>query len=232
MNNLIIQLLACIIIGYCWGGINPAYILGKIKGFDIRTQGSGNAGASNALITMGKKTGLFCAMFDILKGFFAVKLGIKLFPLLKVAGILMGAFCILGHIVPAYMGFRGGKGLATLGGVILSQDIRIIAILLVFAVIIVCTCDYICMVAIGGAILFTIILGIKYGMSFLICFIPVDVAMILCHKENFRRIKYGVEAKISYLWRKEDEVARLQNNWDKLTEEQRKSFESKAYIEI
>ena len=66
--NDIIHIMVCIIIGYLIGGINPSYIFAKVKGFDIRSKGSGNAGASNAIITIGKKAGVFCAFFDIFKG--------------------------------------------------------------------------------------------------------------------------------------------------------------------
>jgi len=231
-KTIIFQIVCCILIGYLIGGINPAYIVSKLKGFDVRTQGSGNAGASNALITMGKGAGAFCALFDIFKGILAVKLGIRLFPMLKIAGILTGSLCIIGHIFPAYMGFKGGKGLATLGGVVLMQDIRIVLIMVFFSFIIIWIFDYICFVSVGGAVIFSIILAINHGLGYFICFLPVDIAMVICHKENFRRIKYGVEAKVSYLWRMNEETERLQNNWDNLTEEKRKSFEKNAYVSM
>jgi len=224
------QAILCIVIGYVFGEINPSYLLAKIKGFDIRTLGSGNAGASNAVITMGKFTGLVCAVFDILKAFFAVKICMKLFPLLNIAGIIAGGGCILGHIFPATMNFHGGKGLATLGGVIFGHNYKLFIGLLVVEILLVLIIDYICIVAPSGSILFTLFLFINDGFAFAVAFIPVVIAILVAHVENYRRIQYGVEARFSYLWRKEEETERLQKNWDLLTDEQRDSFKSKAYI--
>jgi len=230
MKTYFIQILLCMLLGYAIGGINPAYILAKAKGFDIRSTGSGNAGASNAVITMGKKTGIFCALFDIYKGFLAVRLGIQFFPLIKVAGLLAGTCCILGHIFPVLMKFRGGKGLATLGGVVFSYDMTTFFWLLMFEIVLVLIVDYICIVAVSGSMIFTMLLLNQNGFIYALCFAPVVVAVFYRHRENFRRIKYGVEAKFSYLWRKNEEILRLQKNWDMLTEEQKASFEDKAYI--
>ena len=72
----------CILLGYAVGCINPAYLIGKLRGFDIRRSGSGNAGASNALITMGKAAGVFSMLFDIAKAVFVTQLCAALFPLL------------------------------------------------------------------------------------------------------------------------------------------------------
>ena len=112
--------LMCALIGYFIGNINPSYIIAKVNGFDIRSRGSGNAGASNAIITMGKKVGAFSAVFDILKAVFAAGIAANLFPHIRFAKILSGSACIIGHIYPVLMGFHGGKGLACLGGMILS----------------------------------------------------------------------------------------------------------------
>ena len=99
------------LIGYGFGNINPAYIISRIKGFDIRQRGSGNAGASNVALTIGKKAAVLTALFDIFKSAAANVIVYKLFPELPCSHILGGAFCILGHIFPVIMGFRGGKDL-------------------------------------------------------------------------------------------------------------------------
>ena len=85
----------CILLGFLVGGINPAYIIGRFKGFDIRKKGSGNAGASNAVIVMGKGIGVFSALFDIAKAVFCVKIAYILFPQLKIAKVLCGSACII-----------------------------------------------------------------------------------------------------------------------------------------
>lgn len=228
--NDIIHIIVCIIIGYLIGGINPSYIFAKVKGFDIRSKGSGNAGASNAIITIGKKAGVFCAFFDIFKGYMSVKLGLYIYPWIKVAGMVTGVFCIIGHILPVYMNFRGGKGLASLAGVVLAYDPMVFLGLIVMEFFFVLLFDYICIVPISGSFLFMIILGVQGGLLYGLLFLPVVMIIINRHLENIRRIRYGVEARVSYLWNKDAEEMRLQNNWDLLTDEQRDLFESKAYI--
>lgn len=226
----ILQIIICILLGYFIGGINPSYIFARIKGFDIRSKGSGNAGASNAVITLGKGAGVFCAIFDILKGYMAVKIGMHIYPFIKVAGIVTGLFCIIGHILPVFMNFRGGKGLASLGGVVLAYDMKLFVILIAFELVLVLLVDYICIVPMSGSFLFMTALGFQGGIIYALLFLPVVLIIFIKHKENIRRIKYGVEARFSYLWNKEEEEIRLQNNWDLLTEEQRDLFEEKAYI--
>ena len=222
-------ILACALLGYSIGCINPAYILSRIKGFDIRNTGSGNAGASNATIAMGKKAGLFCAIFDIFKAYLTVKISVRLYPLLRLAGIIAGVCCILGHMFPIFMNFQGGKGLASLGGMLLAYNAKVFISLLVVELIVVLVTDYICVVPTSGSLLFLMYL-ITEGALLAITFAPVVYVIIIKHKENFRRIKYGIEAKVSYLWNKTAELKRLQDNWDKLTDEECESFDNSFVI--
>ena len=115
----------CLLIGYAFGLIQTGYIYGKMKGVDIRKEGSGNAGSTNALRTMGIKAGLVTLLGDCFKCVFAVvtvyliygKTYADIFPLLAMyAG--MGA--VLGHNYPFYLNFKGGKGIAATAGLILS----------------------------------------------------------------------------------------------------------------
>lgn len=223
--SLICSIFVCALLGYAIGCLNPAYILSRIKGFDIRDTGSGNAGASNATIAMGKKAGLFCALFDIFKAYISVKISIRLYPLFKLAGIIAGVCCILGHMFPIFMSFQGGKGLASLGGMLLAYNAKVFISLLVVELIVVLVTDYICVVPTSGSLLFLMYL-ITEGALLAITFAPVVYVIIIKHKENFRRIKYGIEAKVSYLWNKKAELKRLQDNWDRLTDEERESFEN------
>ncbi len=206
-------IIACILIGYLIGGINPAYIIGRLRGFDIRRRGSGNAGASNAVIVMGKGVGVFIALFDIAKAYISVKLAAYLFPALKLAGVICGSACILGHIFPFLMRFRGGKGLACLGGVVLALDWLVFVILLSAELVLVLIVDYICVVPITASIAFPIIFGLRTGsiIGALVLSI-VAVVIQIKHVENIRRIMKGEEAHFSYLWNKDKELERLQNN--------------------
>ena len=117
--------LLAIIIGYGLGCINPAYILGIIKGFDIRTKGTFNAGASNAKVTMGWPAFFVVVVYDILKAFIAVFLIRYLYPGQEGIAILAGCMAIVGHIFPFYLQFKGGKGFASYIGLVFAVDWKI-----------------------------------------------------------------------------------------------------------
>ena len=117
--------LICVAIGYVFGLFQTSYIYGKMHGIDIRTQGSGNAGTTNALRVLGKKAGAITFLGDALKCVAAVLLVQALFgashgdirPLLA---IYAGAGVVLGHNFPFYLGFKGGKGIAASAGMMLA----------------------------------------------------------------------------------------------------------------
>lgn len=113
----------CIIIGYCFGLFQTAYIYGKMNGIDIRTVGSGNAGTTNALRVLGKKAGLIVFLGDVAKTVAAVIVVRLLFGASYPDSIYMlmlytAAGVILGHNYPFYLGFKGGKGIAATAGLI------------------------------------------------------------------------------------------------------------------
>lgn len=208
----------CALLGYLLGCINPAYLCARARGFDIREQGSGNAGASNAVITMGKAVGVFSALFDIFKAWLAAWLSVRFFPELSVngtsvAGELAGVCCMLGHMFPVFMSFRGGKGLACMGGMILYLDWRLALVLLAGAILLVLLTDYICVVPLSVSVLFPIVYGLMTKC--------VAGALILClaipavwyrHAVNIRRIFAGTEAHFSLLWNRENEIQRVGQN--------------------
>ena len=97
---------ACCLIGYLLGNLSPSYVLGKRKGYDVRKDGSGNAGATNTFILMGAKAFFLTTFADILKAYAAYKLCEVFFRDIPFAGVLGGTACIIGHIYPALMGFR------------------------------------------------------------------------------------------------------------------------------
>ena len=201
--------LLCVLIGYLFGTINPSYIIAKIRGFDIREKGSKNAGASNAVILFGKVLGIGCAVFDIAKATFAVWLCGRLFPATAYVFALTGVACILGHVFPFYMKFRGGKGLACLGGMILAFDWRVFLIMLSAEIVVVLVTDYICFVPLSASALFPIVYGLLrrdlWGALLLFFVFPL---MIYKHKENLKRIRNRTELPFSFLWNKEKALAK------------------------
>lgn len=122
--------LICVLIGYVFGLFQTSYLYGRMKGIDIREHGSGNAGATNALRTLGKKAGAITFFGDCFKCVFAVIAVRLLFrnygdPSENI-GVLFGMYAsmgvILGHNFPFYLGFKGGKGIAATAGLFVSLD--------------------------------------------------------------------------------------------------------------
>ncbi|MBP5385311.1 MAG: glycerol-3-phosphate 1-O-acyltransferase PlsY [Lachnospiraceae bacterium] len=217
--NYVIPACTCILMGYLIGSINLSYFLSKRKGYDIREHGSGNAGASNVIITMGKKAGAFVAVVDILKAVLVVRLAMFIYPEFRFAGVIAATSVITGHIFPFYMGFRGGKGLATLGGSILALDYRLFLILLLFALFIAFVTDYICFAPISCSVLFPAIYattmhfkegGLWYTAVPYAAILYISTVFILYrHIGNLKRIKMGKELRFSFLWNRKAEAERL-----------------------
>lgn len=115
----------CLIIGYCFGLFQTAFIYGKLNGIDIRNYGSGNSGTTNAMRTLGKKAGIITYFGDAFKSIFCTLtihlLFGKTYASMEFLLIIYGGLgVILGHNFPCYMGFKGGKGIAATSGFIAS----------------------------------------------------------------------------------------------------------------
>jgi len=207
---VLLQVFICLMAGYCIGCINPAFIVGFRHGYDVRESGSNNAGASNTVLMAGKTAGFFVALTDIFKAWLSWRICRKLFPLMKLAGVLGGVSCIIGHMYPAPLGFRGGKGLACLGGVALAYNPKTFLLMLFVAALIGLVTNYICIVTVTMSVIFPVYYGITSGfrLGMLILLIPA-VPIFVKHIENFQRIRQGKEVRISYLWDREGEELRL-----------------------
>ena len=184
----------CILIGYILGNINTAYIIGKIKGFDIRTKGSENAGASNATITMGWRIGALVAICDILKAFISVLICKMFFPEMELAGIIGGVSCVLGHIFPFYLKFHGGKGFASYLGLILALDWKFFLIICGVVIIITVITDYIALGTLTTVITYPIYLTITTILPLIPIIAAIaSVVIILKHINNIKKIISGKE---------------------------------------
>lgn len=204
----------CLLIGYAFGLIQTGYIYGKMKGVDIRKEGSGNAGSTNALRTMGIKAGLVTLLGDCFKCVFAVvtvyliygKTYADIFPLLAMyAG--MGA--VLGHNYPFYLNFKGGKGIAATAGLILSTTNVWMVLICLFAFLgIVAVTRYVSLGSLAVVIIYLIEVvvygqmggfGVKtpylYEMYGIAAFLMLSA--FYKHKANIVRLMNGTENKIS-----------------------------------
>ena len=211
---------SCVLIGYLLGNISPAYLFGKTKGYDIRKEGSGNVGATNAFILIGKHAFFITAALDILKAFVAWKLCQALFPTLAAAGPIAAVACILGHMYPVFLDFKGGKGLASLGGAVLAWRWKWFLLLLGIAVLIAFATRYVCLVAPTMSLVFPACFYWQTHllMSTIILLIPV-FPIFGKHWGNFANIREGTEMRISFIWNKEEELKRI-GQWNEKTIEQ------------
>ena len=121
--------IACLFIGYLFGMFQTSYLIGKYHHMDIRQYGSGNAGTTNALRTLGKKAGAMTLIGDMLKCVIAILVVDAVFKnqygdILPLLGMYTAAGCVLGHNFPIYLKFRGGKGIAASAGMLLALDWR------------------------------------------------------------------------------------------------------------
>ena len=236
------KILLCILFGYAVGNINPTYIIGRIRGIDVRKNGSGNAGASNALILMGKLVGIGSALFDIFKAATVMWLAPVIFKDVPCIAEIAGVACAIGHIYPAAMKFKGGKGLACLGGILLAIDWRLLLIMLAIEIVIVVLVNYICIVPITASIILPFLYGVlgDLGLGWLRraaggwpaiwILSALTVIMLLKHLQNLYRIATGTELHFNYLWIKDKaaERARVEGNRMKLLQKKQERMAEKS----
>jgi len=195
---MVSQSIFAILIGYAFGCIQPSYFLSKAVGkMDIREQGSGNAGASNVTAIMGWKYGFIVGLVDVLKGIFAVLVVKWIYPDSPDLAYLSGIMAILGHIFPFYMKFRGGKGVATLVGMMFGLNWKLGILFVLLVALPALLADYI---VVGSFTAFIALPIVTYILSYPIVFTLMSVCLtILCfylHRANIQRIINKEELKI------------------------------------
>lgn len=193
------------VIAYLIGSINSSILISKaVTGKDIRKSGSGNAGATNMLRTMGKKYAVITLVIDILKGVVALliaKLAIS-FGAYGVSMYIAGVAVVLGHNFPIFFGFKGGKGVATSLGVVLLLDWKIGLITLVIALAIMAITKYVSLGSIMAAVVFiilqTVVMTVTYSFDVtrFICVLILGGLLIIRHRANIVRLLNGTENKL------------------------------------
>ena len=119
-----------IALGYFAGSLSPSSLVGRAKKTDVRKSGTGNLGATNTMLVLGWGAGIFVMLFDLMKSFLSGKLAQYLFPGLSVAGMLACIGAMIGHCFPVFHRFRGGKGLAAFGGLVIYCGLKYVPIVL------------------------------------------------------------------------------------------------------
>lgn len=199
------------LVAYLLGSISFSVIISKkMAGFDVREKGSGNAGATNMLRSVGKKAAVLTLLCDALKGVVAIIFAIIVGAIAKesdkallvqIAGILV----VVGHTYPVFFGFKGGKGVATALGVLLITNWKIGLICLVFALVIMALTRIVSAGSVVAAVLFPVLVlfmhtnyTISEGSSYFVYSIILAVIVLFNHRSNIKRILSGTENKLSF----------------------------------
>ena len=184
-----------ILTSYLLGNISPAILLGRLHGVDIKKEGSGNAGTTNVLRILGKKAAAATLIIDVLKGAAAVLVGGYVCG--PEVALICGAAVICGHIWPVAFKFRGGKGVATALGVIVSTTPLLGACVLVFALVIITLSRRVSAGSVAAAAVFPFAAAL-YDQNLLIWSAFLSVIILFKHRANIKRLFKGEEPKLSF----------------------------------
>jgi acyl phosphate:glycerol-3-phosphate acyltransferase len=175
---------------YLLGSISGSLLLGRFRGVDIRKQGSGNAGGTNAFRTQGFKFALGVVLIDIGKGALAAYLALRFSWSDHPAVPLLAVLCaVLGHVWPVFHGFRGGKGAATLvGGLLLAWPISVLVLVLVWCLCLTFTGYVGLSTVLAGFSLLLVALISKAPMPILMFSVTAALLMLFTHRSNMQRL--------------------------------------------
>ena len=183
-----------ILLSYIIGSSSMSFYLGKLNGVSINKEGSKNLGASNTMVLLGWKAGIIVALHDILKAVLVVLVARYVYGDLFAIGEVAGVSCILGHIFPFYLKFKGGKGFASYVGMTLALNWKFALILILVIVVLVLITDYIVAGTFSTMLLVPIILGIINSSFVIFAILAVaSIVMLFKHKENIMLIANGTE---------------------------------------
>lgn len=208
----------CALMAYLLGSIPSAIWVGrKFYGIDVREHGSGNAGATNVFRVLGKGPGTVVLLMDIVKGYLAVVLAYMMekhlyseeisnasnswfFP------VVFGVLSVIGHMLPVFAKFKGGKGVATLFGIIIALDPRVAGLALLVFVLVNIVTGYVSVGSLMAGLsipgLFLQVFGYR-DMSIVVFGVSVGVLIVYTHRKNIKRLMAGEETKSRILVKKQ-----------------------------
>jgi len=198
MPGVTFSILSSVLIGYLLGAIPFGLLVARSRGIDIRLHGSGNIGATNVLRVLGKKWGILVFVLDALKGWLAVDLAMRWLPAGTHGAVLNGlvaAFaCVLGHSFPVWLRFRGGKGVATTAGVLVSLMPLAAGVALLVWVAVFFSSRYVSLASIAAAIALPVSAALLGKGMYLLVFSGIVAALVIWrHRTNIERLRAGTE---------------------------------------
>ena len=182
------KIIAILMIGYLIGCIHPAAVLAKVRNVDLKKEGTHNLGATNTALVLGKASGIFVMVFDILKSILSAKLCQMLFPQISYAGMVACIGCILGHCFPVFLHFRGGKGLAAFGGMVLAYNPWFFVMIVIPGVILMIILNTGVAVPMLACVMFPVLVACSHGSV-----AEISLSVIACiliawmHRDNLKK---------------------------------------------
>jgi len=202
MGIKILILALAAIIGYLLGSISFALIVGQsMYGTDVRKKGSGSAGATNVLRTLGKKAAFLTTVGDILKGIGAYYLGLYLghrIGMPQLGAVVGGFSAVIGHNFPVFFRFKGGKGVLSSLALAIMLDWRLALVTLVFVILTVVISRYVSLGSMVGITVYTIltlIFSFNEPIKWIVC-IMMTILIFIRHRANISRLRAGNESKL------------------------------------
>lgn len=187
---------AFLVFAYLMGSIPTAVLYGRlVHGVDIRKHGSGNAGATNSLRVLGKKAGITVLIIDMLKGIIPILVCRYFFSDDPETLIIIGFASVIGHLLPVFAGFKGGKGVATSFGVILAlYPLAALVCLIVFILLVYLT-KYVSLSSMAGSLSFLVfsLIALPELRFFQLMCLVLFLLLVFTHRENIKRLLKGTE---------------------------------------
>ena len=182
------KIILSLIIAYLLGSVNPAYLICKQKGFDIRTKGTKNAGASNIKILLGWKYFFIVVVYDISKSVIAALISKYVFMVTYDWQIVAGCFAVLGHMYPFYLNFKGGKGFASYIGLAFYINWKLFLIIMAIGLIMSFITNWIVMATMTLSISMPTV-AIVTGQSYIsiIALLVISTIILVKHRDNYYR---------------------------------------------
>ncbi len=205
---LTFQVVTALVLAYLLGSIPTSVWIGQwFFNLDIRTQGSGNAGATNTIRVLGLKAGIPVLLFDVFKAWLAVHVSTWLTnPAFStnqevIYWIILGGLAVLGHVYPVFAGFRGGKGVATLVGVVIALYPASFLVILIFFTLVMLFTRIVSVSSISSSIIFPFVAIFMFDENRLpLVILAVAIALFVpyTHRENIKRLLNGTEKKFDF----------------------------------
>ena len=191
-----------LILGYAMGCLNPAAWIGKKNHIDLKQAGTGNLGATNTTMVLGRKAGAFVLIVDVAKSFLAARLARWLLPQLAVSGMLASIGVILGHCFPITMHFSGGKGLAAFGGMMLAYNPVVFVIVVLSGIGIMVLLDIGVAAPLLGTVMFPALTFLfSHDVPSTVCAVIASVIILYTHLDNVNKTRAHSDVKVKNYFR-------------------------------